>query len=205
MASTTGKTDRLRTTGLRSAHAGPFDLALRPGECLAVDGPSGAGKSLMLRMIADLDPHDGDASLDGVACSAIPAPTWRRRVTYSAAESGWWLERVGDHFAAPGPELAARLGLRPDIFGKPVATCSTGERQRLALLRTLQHDPVVLLLDEPTGALDATSTAAVEALLRERLAAGVAIVLVTHDLAQASCLGTYRATLTAGRLTFAGA
>jgi ABC-type iron transport system FetAB ATPase subunit len=156
---------------------------------------------LMLRMIADLDPHEGQAMLDGVACSALAAPVWRRRVTYCAAESGWWLDEVAPHFAAVPVEAAARLHLRPDIFAQSVIACSTGERQRLALLRALQQDPAVVLLDEPTGALDRSATEAVEALLTERRAAGMAIVLVTHDESQAERLATLRGTVTAGRFT----
>ncbi len=194
-------TTRLRAAGLRSRHGGPFDFALAAGECLAVTGPSGAGKSLMLRMLADLDPHEGEALLDGQSCAGMSGTDWRRRVVYSAAESGWWLERVGDHFGQLPVELAARLALRPDIFDQPVAACSTGERQRLALLRALAPHSPVLLLDEPTGALDPESVARVELLLRERLEAGAVIVLVTHDPAQAVRLGTMRGYLEQGRLS----
>jgi putative ABC transport system ATP-binding protein len=195
-----GPVARLRLVGLRSERAGPFDLSLAPGECLAVTGPSGAGKSLMLRMIADLDPHEGEAFLDGRARIAMPAPEWRRQVCYSAAESGWWLDRVGAHFRSVPAERAAALGLRTAIFDQAVALCSTGERQRLALLRALATEAPVLLLDEPTGALDPGAVAQAEALLRERLAAGATIVLVTHDPAQAARLGTRRAELRQGRL-----
>lgn len=180
---------RLRVQDLRSPLAGPFSFEVPAGGCLAVTGPSGSGKSLLLRMVADLDPHEGEAWLDGVAQSATPAPAWRRQVVLSAAEPGWWMDRVSDHFAAPRPD-AARLGLPADIWDRPVARCSTGERARLALLRALAGQPAVLLLDEPTGALDTAATAAVEALLRERLAAGLTLVLVTHDPAQAARLGT---------------
>lgn len=181
---------RLRVVGLRNAHVGPFDFALAPGACLAVTGSYGAGKSLMLRMIADLDPHDGDALLDGRPCTGMPASLWRRQVIYAAAESGWWLDRVGDHFHTPPVELVTCLALRRDILDRSVPACSTGERQRLALLRALEPQSPVLLLDEPTGALDVDGVARAEVLLRERLRAGVAMVLVTHDPAQAERLGT---------------
>src|ERR1700675_2652727 len=91
---------------LRRLHLGPIDFALRPGECVSLAGKSGAGKSVLLRTIADLDPHDGDALLDGEDCSQMPAPRWRRMVTYVAAESGWWDERVATHFPA-GTDHAA--------------------------------------------------------------------------------------------------
>lgn len=190
---------RLVLAGLRNAVAGPFDLSLEAGACLAITGPSGAGKSVLLRMIGDLDPHEGQALLDGVASGAMPAPVWRSRVTYSAAEPGWWHDRVGDHFAESPSALIERLGLRPDILDQTVRLCSTGERQRLALIRALAGTPMVLLLDEPTASLDADSVAAVEALLRERLENGMALVLVTHDLAQAERLGDRHQRLVKGR------
>ena len=191
---------RLRLAGLRSERAGPFDFAVAAGECLAVTGPSGAGKSLLLRMIADLDAHDGDAFLDGAACSLMPATAWRRRVVYSTAESGWWHAQVSQHFATPPRAAAAALGLRDDIFQQEVALCSTGERQRLALLRALMADPPVLLLDEPTGALDHDTVLRVEGLLQQRRAAGTAIVMVTHDAAQAERIANRQIHIAAGRM-----
>ncbi len=187
-------TPRLRLDGLRSALAGPFDLAVGPGECVAVTGPSGAGKSLLLRLIADLDPGEGEAFLDGAARSGVPAPAWRRRVAYVAAEPGWWAEDVAAHLppAGPAPALAAALGLAPALLTARVARLSTGERQRMALLRTLLGDPPVLLLDEPTAALDGESVARTEALLRTRLNAGCAMLLVTHDLALADRMASRR-------------
>ena len=182
---------RLRFADLRSRLAGPFDLTLEPGECVAITGASGSGKSLLLRMIADLDPNEGEAWLDGAARSGMSAPAWRRRVAYVAAESGWWADLVVDHFPDPASARAQApsLGLRPELFDGHVLRLSTGEKQRLALLRNLLTDPPVLLLDEPTGALDEASQAMVEALLAARLASGVSILLVTHDPGQAARLG----------------
>lgn len=182
---------RLRLAGLRSSLAGPFDLAVDAGGCIAVTGASGSGKSLFLRMIADLDPHEGEAWLDAAPRSAMSAPAWRRQVAYVPAESGWWADSVAAHFAdlAAARPLAARLGLAPELLDGPVLRLSTGERQRLGLLRALLETPPVLLLDEPTGPLDAASVGLVEAVLRERLAAGTTMLLVTHDPAQAARLG----------------
>jgi ABC-type iron transport system FetAB ATPase subunit len=145
-------------------------------------------------MVADLDPSQGEVFLEGVERRALPAPAWRRKVVYNAAEPGWWHERVADHF--PGTELEAaramapRLALAPALLDAPVLQLSTGERQRMALIRALALASPVLLLDEATGALDEDSTLLVEAVLRERLAAGVTIVMVTHSAAQAARLGS---------------
>jgi ABC-type lipoprotein export system ATPase subunit len=188
-----GAPARLSLQDLKSPLAGPFDLELAAGECLAITGESGAGKSLFLRMIADLDPNEGEVSLDGAPRDSMPAPAWRRLAPYVAAESGWWLRTAAEHFAGDrlqaARELAARLGVGGAQFDGEVARLSTGERQRLAIVRALVLESPVLLLDEPTGPLDPESTAKVEAVLLERLKAGVAIVLVSHDTAQAGRLG----------------
>ena len=195
---------RLRLCGLHSALAGPFDLTLAAGECVAVTGPSGAGKSLLLRMIADLDPNEGQVWLDGRERHGWSPPAWRRQVVYNAAEAGWWTDHVAAHFPAPAlaasRALAPRLGLDPALLDAAILRLSTGERQRLALLRALAGAPPVLLLDEPTGALDEHSTARVEALLAERLAAGTTILMVTHSPAQAARLGRRHLRLENGRL-----
>jgi len=187
---------RLRIVGLRSALAGPFDLSVCAGECVAITGASGSGKSLFLRMIADLDPNQGEVFLDERERRSFSAPAWRRLVVYSAAEPGWWSERVADHFrgaAMPfARDMAPRLTLAAALLDAPVVRLSTGERQRLALIRALALASPVLLLDEPTGALDAEATERVEAVIRERLAEGTAIVMVTHSPEQAARLGHRR-------------
>lgn len=176
---------------LSTARSGPLDLSLAAGEALAVLGPSGAGKTLLLRALADLDPVPGEVTLDGRDRAAMAAPDWRRQVTFVPAESAFWAPRLADHLPA-GPETrdnARALGLDPALLEAPVERLSTGERQRGALLRALAGAPRVLLLDEPTGPLDAATTARVEQVLRSYLARGGALVLVTHDEDQARRLG----------------
>ncbi len=198
-------TARLRVQNLRSGIAGPFELAVEAGECVAVTGPSGSGKSLLLRMIADLDPNEGDAELDGRQRHRFHAPEWRRQVVYCAAEPGWWGELAMDHFPASKHALmlalAGRLGVVPERVGDNLARLSTGERQRLALVRALLLDPPVLLLDEPTGALDSEATVCVETVLRERLAGGTAMLVVTHSAEQAARLGNRRFLMAERRLS----
>jgi ABC-type iron transport system FetAB ATPase subunit len=192
----------LELNGLHRLQVGPVDLRVDSGECIAIQGRSGSGKSVLLRMIADLDPHAGDCALDGERCSAMSAPAWRQRVTYVAADSGWWSEAIADHFPRPqeARALLVRVGLPQEALAWPVQRLSTGERQRVALLRALVPACRVLLLDEPTSGLDADSRGQVEALLRERLAAGGSIVLVTHDSEQAGRLAPRRVVREAGRL-----
>jgi len=195
----------LRVTDLATDLIGPISFELDPGACICVQGASGSGKSLFLRALADLDPNAGSVRLGGRAREAFTAPEWRRTVALVPAESGWWDETVGAHLARepdPVPWLDA-LGLGAAL-GWEVARLSTGERQRLALVRALQTQPSVLLLDEPTAALDAAATHAVEALLTARLADGMSILLVTHDPAQAGRLGGQHFRMDAGQLEAIG-
>ncbi|MCW5299406.1 ATP-binding cassette domain-containing protein [Herbaspirillum lusitanum] len=195
-----GSTEVLQVEGLYSALAGPYSFGLNGGECLVVSGPSGAGKSELLRMIADLDENTGEISLHGIRRQEMAAPEWRRRVVYQSAEPAWWEPTVGEHFEPSGLEeaciLLAQLNLPYGILNAEISRLSTGERQRLALIRSLLIRPKVLLLDEPTGALDQVNTAAVEAVLRDSLHAGLALVLVTHSAEQAERLGNHRLEIT---------
>lgn len=186
--------------GLCNDHAGPFDVDVPTGCCLVVTGMSGAGKSVMLRMMADLDPHSGDVALDGRFCSAMPAHIWRRQVLYLPAEPGWWSDVVLDHISddARTGELMSRLGLRAGVLYDPVHRLSTGERQRLALLRGLLQTPKVLLMDEPCSALDTTTTLMVEDVLRTRMADGTTIILVSHDPAQTARMADQRREIARG-------
>lgn len=200
---------RLVACDLHSRHGGPFSFELRAGECLAIQGPSGAGKSVLLRMLADLDPHDGDVLLDGVSRRTMRADAWRSRVVYQPAEPAWWEDTARAHFA-PGQQVfvertMAALDLSGDILDSPIERLSTGERQRLALVRSLARQPRVLLLDEPTAALDPDAVARTEALLRGCLADGMAIVIVTHAQEQARRLAERLLRLEGGTLADAGA
>ncbi|MBE7217571.1 MAG: ATP-binding cassette domain-containing protein [Caulobacteraceae bacterium] len=183
----------LSVRALCSPLAGPFDLEVRPGEIVVVRGPSGSGKTLFLRLVADLDPGQGEVVLGGRARAAETAPAWRRRAVYVAAEPGWWTPAVADHFAPADRDgaraLAARLNVREGAFDAPVARLSTGERQRLAIVRALVLAPPLLILDEPSAALDEEATARLEALLRERAAAGAILLMASHDPAQGPRLG----------------
>lgn len=192
----------LRLENFAVRHVGPLTLCIGAGECVCLRGASGSGKTLLLRAIADLDPHEGDAWLDDEACSAMPAPHWRSRVMLVTAESHWWADTVGEHFPADydGTRLQA-LDLPAEALGWQVARCSTGERQRLALLRALARAPHALLLDEPTGNLDATTTAAVERLLADyRHTHAAPLLWVSHDENQAARVAKRGLLLDNGRL-----
>jgi len=172
----------LRLEGISPKVLQPVDLMLAPGELVLLSGPSGSGKSLLLRAIADLDPHEGEAWLDGDARSAMPAPDWRRRVGLLPAESHWWAEHVGDHFTTAPDDLLAQLGFEPDVLGWSIGRLSTGERQRLSLARLLAIAPEALLLDEATANLDPTNRDRVEDVIEDyRRSQAAAVLWVSHD------------------------
>jgi ABC-type iron transport system FetAB ATPase subunit len=196
---------RLAVRELRSRHGGPFTFDVRAGECIAIQGPSGAGKSVLLRMLADLDPHDGTALLDGRPAAAMPAPAWRAAVVYQPAEPAWWEATARAHFSGVDAGFVestlAALGLAASVLDTDIDRLSTGERQRLALVRSLARRPRVLLLDEPTASLDPASVGRAEALLTNCLADGMAVLLVTHAVEQAHRLAHRIFHLERGTLT----
>lgn len=192
----------LRLHHFVARHVGPLALSVAAAECVCLAGASGSGKTLLLRAIADLDPHSGEAYCDEAACAATPPPAWRRSVALVPAESQWWSQLVGDHFEhGVADDWLARLDLPAAAMTWQVARCSTGERQRLVLLRTLMQAPAVLLLDEPTGSLDQENTLRVESLLADyRLQRQAALLWVSHDVGQIERVAQRRFTLDNGQL-----
>ncbi len=189
----------LRVEHLQVGDLPPLSFEVAGGECLAIEGASGSGKSLLLRAIADLDSAPGKVVTDGIERGEVPAPAWRKRVRYCAAEPQWWSDTprgsIPAGYAARVENLLAALRLTEEMLDRPVSQLSTGERQRLALVRAMIDDPQVLLLDEPTGALDPASTALVEKLIESQLVAGKVVLLVSHDAHQVDRLANARIAL----------
>ncbi len=160
----------------------PIDLHLAEGECLAISGPSGSGKSRLLRALADLDPAEGEVRLDARERHHFSGPEWRRKVGLLPAESGWWSERVGDHFKQPDETLFSQLDLPLECLDWEISHLSSGERQRLSLIRLLVQHPEVLLLDEPTANLDKHNIERVETVIESwRKTHRAAVLWVSHD------------------------
>jgi len=194
-------------------------LAVPAGQVVAVAGPSGSGKTVLLRALALLDPVDsGEVRLEGQAARRHDVPAFRRRVAYlhqrpvlvgqSVEEALAWpfaLAIYGDRRFDPGRAgaMLAALGRDDGFLDKNTADLSGGEAQLVALVRSVSLDPTVLLLDEPTAALDPATTQSVEAWLQRWVVESPdprAIVWVTHDAAQTQRLGVAPLGMKAGRL-----
>lgn len=189
--------------GLRLFGLGPFSFELGADERLCLEGPSGQGKSQILRAIIDLSEHEGEILFKGEPIENIDPPLLRRRVGYLPAVSAWWADEVRPHFQNPESLNLPGLGLPPEILDWPIHRLSTGERQRLALLRLLENEPEVLLLDEPTASLDPKSQALMEGIILEYHRRRQAPLLwVSHDPAQIGRIAQAVLTLDeAGKLT----
>jgi len=177
----------LEVVEVRFLTKGPYSFSVGAGECVGLSGRSGVGKTQLLRAMADLIPCTGSVALNGIDAQKIQAPRWRQMVGMVPADPQWWFDLVGEHFPKnKGMEALlatlGRLGFARDVLNWEVSRLSTGERQRLALVRALVPEPEVLLLDEPSSALDAVHTQSLEELLAElRQGKGLGIVWVSHD------------------------
>jgi osmoprotectant transport system ATP-binding protein len=195
-------------------------LRVPDGEVVAIVGESGSGKTTLLRCFNRLvTPQRGLVTIDGVDVRSIPIEQLRRRIGFVPQSGGllphWRILRnvalVPTLIGMPEPERAAsealeRVGLPSATFGARFPhELSGGQRQRAALARALAAQQSVVLLDEPFGALDAISRAAVhEAFEQLRRELGFTAVLVTHDLGEAARLADTVAVMRGGVLEQVG-
>jgi ABC-type iron transport system FetAB ATPase subunit len=191
----------LRVSGLRTEQIGPINLSLDASETIFLTGASGSGKTLLLRAVADLDPHQGQVYLGHRLQEQLGGPEWRRQVMYLPTESGWWAESVGEHFPAGAFAWLVPLGFTLDCLRWEISRLSSGERQRLALARLLSRNPIFLLLDEPTANLDPANARRVEQAIGDyQQKTGAGVLWVSHDRRQRRRLGARSYRLQDGRL-----
>jgi len=186
----------LRVENVSFQDQGPYSFTVHGGQCCGLSGASGSGKTLLLRSLADLDPHTGRVFLGSMHCEEIQAPQWRKRVGMLPAESSWWFDSVGEHFSGEMRQLEnllLLLGFETDVLNWQIQRLSTGEKQRLAIVRLLANRPQALLLDEPTASLDSVNIARVETLLMKYCRDNAAPLLwVSHDSVQLDRVADHR-------------
>lgn len=168
------------------------------GGVLVVRGPSGSGKSTLLRILARLRPCEkGEAFLLKKSWLDIPGTCWRRKIHYQPQKPALFDGTVAANLAKPfetrilggskpdfrqAKEIMDELGLAPHLWEQDARTLSGGEAARLAFVRAILIDPVVLLLDEPTAGLDHKSRRAFYNVLGRWLAGpDKAALLVSHN------------------------
>ncbi|MFT4243453.1 MAG: ATP-binding cassette domain-containing protein [Acidovorax sp.] len=169
------------------------DLTIEPGQFVAIVGRSGCGKSTLLRLVAGLESAtSGAIRIDGQDVAGLSGGT---RIMFQDARLLPW-KRVADNVALGLPperrgaaaDVLARVGLGDRLAEWP-ARLSGGQRQRVALARALVHEPRLLLLDEPLGALDALTRIEMHRLIEGLWrASGFTALLVTHDVQEAVAL-----------------
>jgi iron complex transport system ATP-binding protein len=197
-----------------------IDLAVRPGEVLVLAGPNGAGKSTLLAVLAgDIRPTDGQVTLDGRALHGIGVKALARRRAVMLAEAQvsfpfsvadvvrmgrapWRGGQEEADDAAVAAALAATDTL--DLARRIFQTLSSGEKARVAFARALAQQADVLLLDEPTAALDIRHQELVMSLARREAGRGRAVLAVLHDLSLAAAWADQLALIGDGRLVGAG-
>lgn len=180
---------------------GPVDLSIAATEIVGLYGDSGSGKTRLLRALADMDEHQGKVQLGAQLQNEISAPAWRRQVGLLSAETSWWKDTVGEHFKQFAVDHAQALGFTADIAEWPVSRLSSGEKQRLGLMRLLENKPAVLLLDEPTANLDPQNTRRFEVFVKQYVKTEQACAIwVSHDAEQLSRVAQRRFRIQQGQL-----
>ena len=195
-----------------------LDLAIEPGETLALVGRSGAGKTTILKLVNRLVlPSSGLVRVSGRDTRDWDGIQLRRRTGYVLQEIGLFPHMTVDENIGLLPRLerwpAQRTDARThelmDLVGLPAATyaarrpheLSGGQRQRVGVARALAVDPPILLMDEPFGALDPVTRAELRREFRHiQRTLGTTVLLVTHDMAEAFALGDRIGVLDAGSL-----
>jgi ABC-2 type transport system ATP-binding protein len=194
------------------------NLTVEPGEVLALLGPNGAGKTTTVRMLTSiLRPTAGWARVAGHDVVARPADV-RRSVGVLTEHHGLYLRMRAaeylDFFAqlyglppavgrARAAQLLERFGMA-EAAGRRLGEYSKGMRQKLALIRAMLHDPPVLLLDEPTSAMDPLSARLVRDAISQLRTERRAIILCTHNLTEAEQLAGQIAVIRRGRIIAQG-
>jgi ABC-2 type transport system ATP-binding protein len=194
------------------------DLNVGAGEVLALLGPNGAGKTTTVRMLTSiLRPTRGEARVagydverQGAQVRASVGVLTEQHGLYGRMPAGDYLDFFGQMYGLDLPSRRARINRLLEQFGlladlqRHIGEYSKGMRQKLALARALLHEPPVLLLDEPTSAMDPESARLVRDAIRDLRSASRALIICTHNLAEAEELADQIAIIRRGKIIAKG-
>lgn len=190
-----------------------INLSISRGDCISLIGASGSGKSTLLKLCADLLPLTrGSIQFEGKDYREYNPMKLRRKICYCVQLPYLFGSTVYENLAFPFLirkevikeerilELLKKFNLDEAFMEKDVNSLSGGEKQRVALARSLMYVPEILLLDEATASLDPESSLLVEKYIKELNDTGVTVLWITHNLKQSKGIFNKRITISEGKI-----
>lgn len=190
-----------------------INLSVKEGEVLSIIGHSGSGKSTLLKAIGSfISASKGEITYKGEKQEDYDPKEYRKEVAYIFQSPYLFGDTVLDNFKFPYKvrgleinknrmiELLEKFNMDENVLNKDISVLSGGEKQRIALIRSLLFSPKVLLLDEVTSSLDEENKEIVEKAVERLNKEGITMIMVTHDVDQANRLGNRILTLTSGKI-----
>ncbi|HFI0463289.1 TPA: ATP-binding cassette domain-containing protein [Streptococcus suis] len=190
-----------------------INFHVNKGDYISIVGPSGSGKSTLLKLASDLiSPTSGKISFEGKDYDTYAPEMLRQKIAYIFQTPYLFGQTVKDNVYYPYQvrhlrpdqdrieQLFHQMEMSPSYLGQDIRKLSGGEKQRIALIRSLLLTPDILLLDEVTSALDSENTLIVERVIQEIHQEGTTILWVTHNLDQSRKYANRLMTVEGGRI-----
>lgn len=190
-----------------------ISVTIEPGDFVSIIGPSGSGKSTFLKLCSHLiSPTSGELLFNGISVDEYSPIELRKRIAYCFQLPYLFGDTVRDNIVFPYyirnlkvdnnriNELLSIFNIPTDFLDKDIKGLSGGEKQRIALIRSLIFTPDILLLDEVTSALDIDNTAVVENVIKSLNEEGVTVLWITHNLEQSRKYAKRLLTIESGQI-----
>ncbi len=195
-----------------------ISFTCKPGRVFTLLGPNGAGKTTTLRLIATmLRPTSGTIKVCGIDVAQQPVEA-RKRMGFLTGSTGLYDRLTPDEivryyadlhgmdaqtFTRRRDELFTLLGVH-EFAGRRIGKLSSGMKQKVSIVRTIIHDPEVVVFDEPTAALDVVTSRSIIQMIKDCRAQGKTVIFSTHRMGEVSLLSDDLAIIHHGRLIFNG-